>query len=77
MYVRLRQSGKLDAQDPRGREERMTDEKKIKDEELANITGAGVADIPGNKPEEGSGGSGGTSTAEGGGGENPLDIAEN
>ena len=55
----------------------MTDEKKIKDEELANITGAGVADVEGKKPEPGGGGSGGQATKEEPSGGNPLDLEEN
>ena len=55
----------------------MTDEKKLKDEELANITGAGVADLDLDKKDTAAGGSGGESTAEGGGGEHPGEISQN
>jgi hypothetical protein len=57
----------------------MTDEKKIKDEELANITGAGDApgDLGDQKKPTGGGGGHDLDPGEGTGGEGPDDWSTN
>jgi hypothetical protein len=54
----------------------MTDEKKIKDEELANITGAGAADLDLDKKNTGVDGTHAEIETEGGGGEHPGEISQ-
>jgi hypothetical protein len=77
MYGRLGESGEIGVQNQE-REDPMTDEKKIKDEELANMTGAGGPNLPDKKVPTGGGGSADNKTdTTGDGGSQPSDWTPN